>query len=176
MKTAIAPRRLFDISADLEALEELLYESGGDITDEDVEEAIDAWFERLADERDQKLDNYAGLITELEARAEIRKAESKRLRDRASVDAKAAERLKDRLLYFFAKHDLKTVETTRYRLTRARAGGKAPVVITGDVPEDFQRVKIDVAPDKDKIREALESGEKLAFAALGDRSEYLKIS
>ena len=180
METTLAPRRLFDISADIQALEDLLYESGGDVSDPEVEAALDHWFASLAHERNEKLDGYATVIREMEARAEIRKAEAKRLRDRATVDENIAKRLKDRLVWFFEEHGLKTIETERYRLTRARAGGKTPVILKvdpADLPERFRRVKEIVSADKDAILEAIESGQDVSeYAEIGERSQYLKIS
>ena len=177
--TAPAERRtLYDISQDLLDLYETIQDLGGDVSSPDVEQAIDQWFEELAEERDAKLDNYAALISELEARAEARRAESRRLAARARQDEEQADYLKGRLMYFFEKHGLKTVETLRYRLTLQRSGGRAPVVLHTDdastLPEAFQRVK--VRPDLNAIREALERGEELDFAELGERGYFVRIS
>lgn len=177
---AVAPRRLFDISDDLQALEDLLYEMGGDVTDEEAEAALDSWFATLSHERDVKLDNYAALISEVEKRAEIRKEESKRIRDRAKVDENLAARLKDRLVYFFRVHEIDSISTARYKLTRSQSG-KAPVIIKvpdEDLPEEFRRVKVTISADKEAIREAIESGldDASEYAELAERSEYLRIS
>ena len=171
------PRTLFEISEDLEALYAKLEALGGDVSDPDVEAAIDAWFDELSEARDVKLDNYAALIGELEARAKVRREEARRLADRARRDEEQAKYLKNRLVLFFEQHDLKTVETPRYRLTMAQAGGKLPVLLKADpdqLPEAYQRIKI--SADLDALREALERGEALAFAELGERSRYLRIS
>jgi len=69
-------RTLFAISDDLEKLSELLEECGDDTQQREL---IDNWFEHLGSERDRKLDNYCALIGEILARAEVRKAEAKRL-------------------------------------------------------------------------------------------------
>ena len=171
-------RTLFEISQDLLDLYDRLEALGGDVSSPEVEQEIDAWFERLGYERDVKLDNYAALISELEARAEARKEEALRLRARARRDAEHAAYLKQRLVEFFQQHGLKTVETPRYRLTMQRSGGKPPVILKTDDPEQlpasFQRVK--VSADLAAIREALEQGADLDFAELGERSYYVRIS
>ena len=172
-----ATRTLFDISEDLLALYERLEELGGDVSAPEVEQEIEAWFEHLGHERDQKLDNYAALIRELEARAKARKAEADRLAARAHRDTEHAKYLKQRLVLFFQKHHLRTVETPRYRLTIQRSGGKTPVVLHAEpeaLPPDFQRVKINA--DLNAIREALEAGATLDFATLGERSVFVRIS
>lgn len=176
MESSPARRTLFDISNDLLALYDRLEALGGDVTSPDAEQAVDAWFAQLSHERDEKLDNYAALIRELEARAQARKEEAKRLVDRARRDAEQAAYLKQRLLLFFQDHRLKTVETRRYRLTLQRSGGKAPVLLTTDpetLPTEYQRWK--VSADLDAIRAALEDGADLGFATLGERSHYLRI-
>lgn len=173
----LSNRTLFAISEDLEALYDRLEELGGDVTDPEVEATIDAWFDDLTEERDVKLDNYAALIRELEARAEARREEARRLTDRARRDEDQAKYLKNRLILFFQQHGMKSVETRRYRLTVARSGGRAPVVVHAEaeeLPESFQRWK--VSADLDAIREALERGETLTFAELGERGHYLRIS
>ena len=170
-------RTLFDISQDLQELYDRIEALGGDVTDPDVERAVDGWFEALGQERDEKLDHYAAFIRELEARAAARREESRRLAERARQDEDRARYLKQRLVTFFDEHGLKTVETRRYRLTMARSGGKAPVVLRvdpDDLPADFQRIQ--VRANLDAIREALERGEALDFAELGERSHYLRIS
>lgn len=173
----MASRTLFAISDDLQALYDRLDDLDGAVDAPEAEAELDTWFDTLHDERDQKIDNYAALITELEARAAARKEEAKRLRDRGRRDADHAQYLKDRLVRFLQDHDLKTVETPRYRLTAARSGGKLPVIVHADpesLPPAYQRVK--VSADLDALREALERGEAAEYAELGERSTYLRIS
>ena len=168
-------RSLFSISEDLEKLSELLDECGDDA---EQQELINSWFEQLGEERDRKVDNYCALVTEMQARSEVRKAEAKRLMELAAEDEKRARLLKDRLKWFFETHNLKTVETARYKLSIQRNGGKAPLILDQSVPstslpERFQKVSIE--PNTTAIRNALEAGEDLDFAQLGDRGTSLRI-
>ncbi|MBV9388075.1 MAG: siphovirus Gp157 family protein [Chroococcidiopsidaceae cyanobacterium CP_BM_ER_R8_30] len=169
------PRSLFQISDDLERLNTLLDDAGDDTQQQEL---LAGWFEQLGTERDRKLDGYAALITEMQARAEVRKAEAKRLMALATADEQRAKLLKERLKWFFETHRLKTVETPRYRLSLAKNGGKAPLILKEgiepeELPERFQEVS--VAPNTAVIRAALEAGEVLDFAQLGDRGTSLKI-
>ena len=80
--------------------------------------------------------------------------------------------------WFFNAHNLKTVETARYKLSLAKNGGKQPLILdesipVSQLPEQFQKVSID--PDTTAIREALERGEKLEFAQLGERGTSIRI-
>lgn len=170
------PCTLFSISADIGELTALLDEIEGD----DIESArlIGEWLEKLGEERDRKLDNYAALISELQARASVRKAEAKRLAELAASDEKKAEILKERLKWFFEVNKLKTLQTARYKLSLTKSGGKQPLILDDaisptELPEKFQ--KLQVEPDKTAIRSALEAGEELDFAHLGDRSSTIRI-
>jgi hypothetical protein len=168
-------RSLFSVSNDLERLNELLDEAGDDTQQQEL---INNWLEHLGEERDRKLDNYAALITEMLTRAEVRKAEAKRMMELAQSDGNRAKLLKDRLKWFFEVHSLKTVETARYKLSLAKVGGKVPLILDDSVPvtqmpERFQKISID--PDTTAIRLALEAGELLGFAQLGERSSSIRI-
>ncbi|XWK89175.1 MAG: siphovirus Gp157 family protein [Phormidium sp.] len=169
-------RTLFNISDEISELTSLL----DDIEDDDLEseQLITSWLENLGEERDRKLDNYAALIAELEAKAEVRKKEAQRLAKLAASDEKKAAMLKERLKWFFEVNKLKTLETARYKLSLTKSGGKPPLILNDgisptDLPQKFQ--KIHVEADKMAIRAALEAGDELDFAHLGDRSSSLRI-
>jgi hypothetical protein len=169
---------LIDISKELLALNDALDALDGE--DEQAAE-LQAWFDELLAEtteaRNAKLDNYAALIGELEARAAARRAEAARLADRARADENRAKWLKQALQDHFAQHGLKTVETARYRLTLAQNGGKAPLIVEEDkilptqLPVRFQSVDF----NHGAIRAALEAGEQLGFARLGERGQSIRI-
>ncbi len=169
------PRSLFNISEDLEKLNELLDEVSNDAQQQEL---LSQWFAQLGEERDRKLDAYATLVAEMLARAEVRKAEAKRMMELAHSDEKKAQLLKERLKWFFETHQLKTIETTRYRLSIVKNGGKAPLILKAgllpnQLPKQFQTVSIE--PNTNAIRAALEAGEDLDFATLGDRGTSLRI-
>jgi hypothetical protein len=164
---------ILDIESDLVALDDLLFECGGDVTDPRVSAAVDAWLEELDADLKGKADNYAALITELERRAEVRRAESKRLADRARIDEANASFLRSRLKGVFERRGIKTIDTARFRLSIRANGGKAPIDLHGEVPESFSRVVLE--PDRERIREALERGDALPFATLMERGTSLSI-
>lgn len=189
---------LWEIGDDLLALDDLLAEIGGDVSEEEAERAIDEWLAETREAEAAKLDRYAALIRTLEARAEIQEAESKRLADRARANKNNARRLKDRLLLHMERTGQKKIAGNLYAATVAKNGGKAPVEVTvdpRDLPAPFRRAKLtlacptdetlealadqatrlDLEPDTDAIRTALEAGEKLPFARLGDRGHHVRI-
>ena len=168
-------RSLFSISEDLERLNEILDEAGDD---REQQELLNEWLQQLGTERDRKLDGYAALISEMQARAEARKTEAQRLMELAKADERRAQLLKERLKWFFETQQLKTIETTRYRLSLAKNGGKAPLILKSELsphqlPERFKTTSIE--PNTSAIRAALEAGENLDFASLGDRGTSIRI-
>ncbi len=168
-------RTLLDITEDLQALDDLLTEAGGDVTG--IETTVDAWLAELEQDLKGKVDNYAALITAMNARAEVRKAEADRLYHRAKVDANNARFLRDRLKCALEQRGVSKLETARYKVGVSKAGGAAPIIIADQsaLPADFVRVTEVREPDKDAIRKALESGQQVAGAAMGVRGTCLTI-
>lgn len=167
-------RTLFNISDDLEKLNELLDETGDDTQQQEL---ISQWFSLLGEERDRKLDAYAALIAEMQARAEVRKAEAKRMMELAATDENRAKLLKDRLKLFFEKHELKTLETARYKLSIAKNSTRPlivnPNVAIAQLPEEYKKVSVEL--DTAAVREALKQGVDLDFAQLGEAGTHIRI-
>lgn len=169
---------LYKITDDLVALDELLAEVGGDVTDAEADAAIEAWLSELGEARDRKLDGYAALIRTIEARERVKRDEAARLAREADYEARAADRLKRRLADVFRRMGWKSVKTDRFTVTLAGHGGKQPLVFrdsftADDCPPEYRRVRIE--PDNEKIRAALESGASLPFASLGERGSSIRI-
>ena len=167
--------RLFQITDDLAALDDLLAEVGGDITNPDVAATVDAWLAELDQNLSGKVDNYAALITEIRNRAETRKAEAERLANRARIDENAADWLATVLKAALEARGVKKLETDRYTVSIVGNGGKQPLVLTGDVPPEWCKFVEKIEVNRDKIRASLEAGETLPFATLGDRGRRLSI-
>lgn len=167
-------RTLFNISDDLEKLNELLDEVSDD---EEQQELIAQWLEQLGEECDRKLDNYCALINEMLARAEVRKAEAKRMMELAASDENRARLLKDRLKCFFEKHQLKTLETARYKLSVTKNSTRPlivnPNIALAQLPEEYKKVSVEL--DTAAVREALKQGVSLSFATLGEAGSHIRI-
>ena len=166
-------RTLLDISDDLRALDDLLFEVGGDLSDPRVQQAVDGWFAELSKDLDGKVDNYAALIKEMEGRAALRAEEAHRLSNRARIDGESAKWLKNRLKGVLEERGVKKLETRRFRVSIAGNGGKQPMQVDPEVPSSFTRTILET--DHDAIRGALEAGENLAFARLLPRGTHLSI-
>lgn len=172
-------RTLYEISNDLLALDVALAECGGDISNE-AGEQLEAWFDALGEECDAKIDAYCALIREMESRADAREVEAKRLAALAASDANNAKRLKNRLKSFLEFHQMKKLETERFRLTVAADGGVLPLIVPEPwecdpaiAPEQFHRHVVQL--DRDAIREAIRNDEAPEGCALGERGSHLRI-
>jgi hypothetical protein len=166
---------LLEISEDLAAIEQAIEEAGGEATPE-TEHLIGRYFDDLLPTAYDKMDNYAALIREMELRSNARKEEAKRLAERARIDADSAKWLKNNLHNFFVRHDLKKVETQRFKLTRQKHGGQAPLELDlhpDELPSEYQKWTVDY--NRDAIRKALEEGKYVPGAKIGERGEGIRI-
>jgi hypothetical protein len=165
----------------LTALEDLLFEVGGDVTDEEAAAAIDAWLAEADAPLKQKLDAYASVIRERELKAAARKAEADRVAALARTDANAVARLKERLKYFFESEGLQKIETDRFKFSISGNGGLAPVIVHVDpeqLPEWAQRktVTADIEAIRGEIETRKATGkDPLPFAEIGPRGTHLRV-
>ena len=109
--------------------------------------------------------------------ATARKTESDRLAKLAETDFKTVDFLKARLKQHLETTDQRKLRTKRYNISVVANGGKAPLKLdntaVADLPERFQRVQVE--PDREAIRSALEAGEELEFAYIAQRENHLRI-
>jgi hypothetical protein len=97
---------LYQINHDINDLETQLEELDlNNATPDEHNTFIEKWL-CLEGELHSKLDNYGIYIRELEARAEVRKAEAKRLEELATVDENKVKALKASLLYVFTARNI----------------------------------------------------------------------
>ncbi len=167
---------LYAIDADLQALEDALLASGGEVTDE-----LEAQHDRLLDLRDGKVEGYLRVLRRLEATAETVKAERQRLQDAERRLVKAAQSLKDRLAESMRLHGEHEHLTALGRV-KLQQSGTPPVELTvaeDELPEAFVRTKR--SADLTALREALASDDPAVradaerLARLGEASYFVRI-
>lgn len=159
-----------------EQIHELLLESGGEVT-EAVEQLMQQ-SEAVGDSVAEKAENIHALILKLEAQEAFRKKQAARYAALAKSDKSAQDGLKSYMFHCMKSAGMRKIETPHGGFSIAKNGGRAPLVFThgvvaDELPEEFQKVRIDI--NTDAIREALENGEELEFARLGERGESLRI-
>lgn len=173
------PRRtLYQIGADLLALDALLDEANGDLSDPAVEAAAAAWFDALAAEEAAKLDGWIGYVRQLEMEAAAAKAEAEqwltRVRSREARVAWLKERLKRHLE---ATGRTKATTLSGRTIAVQANGGHPPVEIDAVDPYGVADRLCEVRRliDREKVRTALLAGEGLSFARLVPRGTHLRI-
>jgi hypothetical protein len=151
-------KRLFDLSTDILTLEEQL--DNDELTDEQRQLLVDAWLEIQGDVV-AKIDNYAAFIQSLEAYAEMRKLEAERMKRLAQADENKAKGHKERLKFYFRRHELERFKTPRFTLALQANGGKRALTVPPSweqdptlAPEPFRKVVVEL--DTDQIRHVVE--------------------
>jgi hypothetical protein len=173
-------RTLLDIEDDFLALDDLLAEMGGEVTEEEVERAIDKWFAELGEERDRKIQGYLKVYRERELHLTALVAEQDRLAARIKTIRSAMDWMKRRLHQFMQNMGLPAIgeKDGIFKAKRCKNGGALPVILSDPkaVPEAYISKRIVESINTDAIREKLLTGEPLPFAHLGERGEHLRIS
>lgn len=145
-----------------------------DSTDPDDEQVFIDTLNGLMGAVEVKADNYAAVISHMEAHEDLLQKEIDRLTAKKTSITNNKKRMKDSLQAAMIAMDQKTIKTDLHTFRVQKNGGKQPLDIFGEVPDKFQKVVYE--PDKDLIRKALENGEELEFAVLKERGEHLVIS
>jgi hypothetical protein len=162
---------LFNIGESFYALESLLIENEGEITDE-----IDQWLQEYEGKEEEKIDAYCYVIQKFESIAE----ESRRLAERSASYSGKAKNLKDRLKIYLEHRGKERVETDRFTVTVCGNGGLLPVRLNEGIEPDKlpnQFVRVHREPDMGSLRDALVNGDEEAgrFATILPRGNHLRI-
>ena len=129
--------------------------------------------EALTGELEVKGRGYVSVIKQLEMEAKQAKEISQQFADKQKTRENHIKQMKEALLCAMTKIGMDQIEAGEWTIKVQKNGGLQPMVIDGEVPENFKRITID--DDKEKIRKALESGEELDFAHLEERGKHISI-
>ena len=146
---------IYELTRNYDEVLNMLYQD-----DVDEQMVLDT-LESIEGDIEDKADNYAKIMKELETKAKARKEEAQRLSESANLFNAMKETGKTK----FA--------TNLFSFSIARNGGKQALTIDSEVPAEYTKTVIE--NDTDKIRQALEKGKKLPFAHLEPRGERLSI-
>lgn len=163
---------LYQITNEMQAILDAMHE---DADSPEAMRALDEALKDLDEVLDHKAEAYAGLIRELEMRAQARTEEMKRIRALADADAALAERLKERLRDAMQRTGRTRIETPRFKLAVVGNGGRPPLLIAD--PEALPPAYIRHIPEvnREALRSALEAGELIPGCTLGLRGNRLTI-
>lgn len=141
-------------------------------------EALADTMEGIEGALEDKLDAYAYVVSQLDGDIATIDTEIKRLQELKKSLSNNKDRVKKNMYASMIALDVRKIKTAKHQFTIAKNGGKLPVVIYDDVipedvPDEYRITKYDF--DKDAIRAALENGDFIPFAELGERGESLRI-
>lgn len=172
-------RTMGEIGDDLEALDDLIGELGGDVSDPAVEAAFDAWAAELEQDLHRKLRGYRFYLLDLQTSIAAKRAEEQRLGAERAAEEKRLAWLKERLLPILAtqeKGKVKFVEggyLSRVKNSQRRLTILEPAEL---LPEEFTQTVTTVQPRTPEIRAALEAGESLLFARLDEPGFHVRVA
>lgn len=158
---------LYELKENYKQVTDMVYEE-----DVDMQCVLDT-LEAIEGEIEDKADNYAMIIKNLLAGAEAKRAEAKKMQEKAQSEENKAKFLKQNLCEIMKETGKTKFATDLFSFNIAKNGGKQAITVDGEVPEEYTKTIIE--NDIDKIRQALENGEKLPFAHLEPRGESLRI-
>lgn len=157
---------LYELTGEYIMLAEMLAD------EEEENQVILDTLEAIEGEFEEKAENYAKIIKMLEADSKAIKGEIERLSKRKQSLEKRGEMIKQSLENAMRATGKTKFQTLLFHFHISKNGGKAPILLTGEVPEEYRKPG---EANLTAIREALEAGEKLSFATVGERGESLKI-
>lgn len=173
---------LWDIGSDMQALNALIEECGGDVSDPQVEAAFDAMFAEMQRDEANKLEGYAQAIRMLEGEQAAAKLEAAEFAKKAQQRERQIDTMKERIKLYLAAQGRTEAKTARGRTFKIVAnGGALPLKIDDGVdandPKQVspQFVKVVRSLDNTAIRAELEAGGELPFARLGERGTRITL-
>lgn len=170
---------LYELTKQHQELEDLILGSADQDTGEiPANEDLDRKAEELGLAIDSKLDGISRLCRNFASEADALRAEEKRLADRRRALENREKSLKAYAKACLEGAGLQKLHAGHFVLAIQKNGGVAPLNLCVDLdpaalPERFRKVTI--TPDSAVIRQALEAGEVLGFAELGERGTSLRI-
>lgn len=160
---------MFVLTDDYRALMELGLEG---------DEAFDTTLEAIKGGIIDKADQYCHVIDRIKGNIEVIKVEKNRLSNLQAVLENNVTRMKEVLRYVLesmeAAGEEPKIKTPLHTIKFHGNGGKQPIDVKKEiVPDNYKKVVLEI--DNEKIRKALENGEKLPFAELKPRGRYVEI-
>lgn len=158
---------IYELTKNYDEVLNMLYQD-----DVDEQMVLDT-LESIEGDIEDKADNYAKIMKELETKANARKKEAQRLSESAKVFENRVKALKSNLFNAMKETGKTRFATNLFSFSIAKNGGKQALTIDSEVPAEYTKTVVE--NDTDKIRQALEEGKKLPFAHLEPRGERLSI-
>lgn len=161
---------LYELTSNYLALQQMLEDPEADA------QMIADTMEALDGDIEEKADNYAKVIRNMEATIIAIKSEQERLTNKKNLLEMSIKTLKKNLEASMIATGKRKFKTDLFSFSIQKNGGKAPVILdvadTSELPDELVRIKEE--PDMEAIRNMLDQGE-CKYAHYGDRGEGLRI-
>lgn len=169
---------LFEIVNDLRWIEERMDadDENGVSYSEELADRIIAFLELRADERNEKLDAYAYLISKVEHEYEVAKIEERRWQEKAAIRERRVMHLRWAVKEAMEQLREKKVETGKFRFSIVGNGGYAPMEVLDEdqVPANYKDERAPVI-NLERLRRAIEQGEQVPGVIVKERGTHLRI-
>ena len=139
------------------------------------EETLNGSIESVMGAIEVKAEGYVNVIKQLEMEQKQAEEVAKLFTLKANIRKNNIERMKKALKEAMEQIGTRKIAAGAFDIKLQTNGGKLPVIIDGEVPENMTRVTIEA--DNAKIREYLEQqeGKKCEWAHIGERGCHIEI-
>lgn len=160
---------LYELKENYRAVLDLMEDEEAD------QEAVADTLSMITDDIEEKAENYAIIMKELEAEADKLKKEEDRLKKRRQAIENNINTMKLNLQEAMVLTDKRKIKTEHFTIGIQKNGGALPVHIDNEdaLPERFKVYSW--KPDTEQLRNYLEIMGTQSFAHLGERGESLRI-
>lgn len=165
---------LWKLSQELAKFENLISdildsELSNEEQEQNLEKLFDTWA-NLSEEFEQKCEAVAAYIHRLEVLTNVRKEESKRLKDLAESSQKQATQLRDYLVHNMQQQGKTKIEGTTVKLSLRKKPDKVILTVpVQEIPPEYQRLTIE--PRIEEIKKLLKS-EQVSWASIKENNDY----
>lgn len=168
-------RTLFEITEDFAQVESKLEALDDLDNDAEAMSELMQWMTDLSNERAAKIDAYCWLIRKLESEADTAKQIAIQFREKADQRSNKVEMLKSLIMQHMKTLGHPKLFGKQFTVAIQKNGGSLPVEIVDEhaLPDEFCEFRR--IPLKGAIRAAMESGQKIEGAVLGERGESVRI-
>lgn len=148
------------------SLEQLMVESGGEITAEDQEKILDSWMLEVKSDLENKADGYQYRMKMLEQAAASLSERADKIYNAAKSCDNLSKNLKNRMKDAMLEMNLMEVNSKEFTFKLSKSAPQVQVTSLDLLPGGYTREKISIEIDKPKIKEALAGGTEVPGAML----------
>lgn len=158
---------LFEITSDMQTLYDMLTDPDADV------QAVRDTLDGMMGELEVKASGYIAVLEQMDMEQKKSEEMYKFFKEKADARKNGIKRMKDAIKWAMINLNLDKIEAGNYTIKLQANGGKLPLQIIGEVPDNFKRIIYE--DDTELIRKHLENGETLGFAYLEERGKHVVI-